>query len=95
MHKIPDEQQGHRRRFLDVYDNQPRERVLYVLNTGMLVSLNHVCNIALIIRQDFAHWQQVHSLPLPDVRWHDRLFAVPIEGRKADEADIGKRRCDS
>ncbi len=79
MHKIPEDGDTSLKRFLDIYDNYPRARLPYAINTSLMVLLNHVGNIAIIIQQDYAHWQNAHSLPLPDVRWHDRLFDVPTK----------------
>lgn len=77
VHTVPHENKPSGKLFLERYDNEPRARLLLELNVGMEVSLNHVSNIAAVVHQDFAHWQHTYSLPLPDVRWHDRLFNVP------------------
>ena len=76
MHKAPHIASARRARFLQIYDNEPREKVLYALNMSMKLMLNHVANIAVVVYRDFARWLQENSLPLPDVRWHDRLFDV-------------------
>jgi len=81
MHKIPDEAdprfKGRFKCFLDIYDNTPPARLLYALNTSLMALMNNVSNIAVVIHQDYAHWQNNHGLSLPDVRWHDRLFNMP------------------
>jgi hypothetical protein len=81
MHKPPHLLSKHRARFLEIYDGEPREKVLYSLNISMKLMLNHVGNIAVVMSRDFANWLQRYELPLPDVRWHDRMFKV-----KADAA---------
>lgn len=74
MHKAPRVNSAHRARFLQIIDNEPREKVLYALNGSMKTMMNHVGNIAAVLYRDFGKWLNDHSLPLPDVRWHDRLF---------------------
>jgi hypothetical protein len=69
-----------RKLFLSLYDDRPnRAKLLYALNTGLRLLLIPVGNVALIIEQDFGDWLNRHSLARPDVRWHDRLFDVPID----------------
>ena len=79
MHKAPHVNSAHRARFLEIYDNEPRQKVLYALNMSMKTMMNHVGNIAAVLYRDFGKWVNEHSLPLPDVRWHDRLFDVPTD----------------
>jgi hypothetical protein len=76
LHKIPKENDATRRRFLEVYDKEPRATLLYALNTSRQSALHHVGNVAVVIHQDFVHWQHTPALPRPDVRWHDRLFDI-------------------
>lgn len=76
MHKAPDIKSIHRAEFLQIHDNEPREKVLYALNMSMKLMLNHVGNVSIVVYRDFAEWLHEHSLPLPDVRWHDRLFNI-------------------
>ncbi len=79
MHSISSVTEENRKRFLEIYDNQPLAPTLLALNVGMEMAMNHVSNIAVVIYQDFAHWQSAYSLPLPDVRWHDRVFDVQTD----------------
>jgi hypothetical protein len=79
MHTVPHEKKASRRDFLEIYDKFPKARVLYALNAGLMGLMNHVGRIAVLIQQDYSHWQAAYSLPLPDVRWHDRLFHVEID----------------
>jgi hypothetical protein len=79
MHKVPRINSSHRARFLQIYDKEPREKVLYALNMSMKTMMNHVGNIAAVLYRDFSNWLHEHSLPLPDVRWHDRLFDVKTD----------------
>jgi len=76
MHKAPHVNSAHRAHFLQIYDNEPRQTVLYALNMSMKTMMNHVGNIAAVLYRDVSKWIHDHSLPLPDVRWHDRLFNV-------------------
>jgi hypothetical protein len=75
-HRPPHINSDHRARFLQIVDKEPRQKVLYALNISMKTMMNHVGNIAAVLYRDFGHWLHDHSLPLPDVRWHDRLFTV-------------------
>ncbi len=63
-----------KKRFLNIYDSADRPRMLLALNGGMAVSLNEVSKLAMLMQRDFPYWQQKYSLPLPDVRWHEKLF---------------------
>ena len=74
MHKPPKLTSPKRALFLKIYDNEPRERVLFALNFAMKISLSHVSRIASVVYRDFGQWLNDHSLPKPDIRWHDRLF---------------------
>jgi len=76
LHKPPHLLSDHRARFLQIIDKEPREQVLYALNMSMKTMMNHVGNIAAVLYRDFGRWLHDYSLPLPDVRWHDRLFKV-------------------
>lgn len=90
MHKAPHIDSKHRTRFLQIYDAEPREQVLYALNMSMKLMLNHVGNIAVVLRRDFAEWLHDHSLPLPDVRWHDRLFEIPRRSTNSQSTGDGE-----
>src|SRR5579872_615317 len=76
LHKIPKEADAKRKRFLELYDKQPRYRLLYSLNGSMRMLMNHVGSITMVIYRDYSHWLQDYSLPLPDTRWHARLFDI-------------------
>jgi hypothetical protein len=79
MHKPPHPRSQHRALFLQIYDQEPREKVLYALNMSMKLMLNHVGNIAVVVYREFGNWLHRYSLPLPDVRWHDRLFDIKTD----------------
>lgn len=79
MHKAPQVKSNHRSRFLQIYDNEPRHRVLFSLNMSMKTMMNHVGCIAAVLYRDFSHWIHEHSLPLPDIRWHEQLFDFQAE----------------
>jgi hypothetical protein len=89
MHKIPEDGDAQLTRFLDICDNHPRTRLLYALNVQLQVLMNHVGNIAVVVHQDYAYWQNHHSLPLPDVRWHERLFPEPTDTSSGAAPDRG------
>src|SRR5438477_10113901 len=76
MHKTPHIKNAHRATFLQIYDKEKREEVLFALNTSLQQLLNHVTRVTTVVRQDFSHWLHQYNLPLPDVRWHDRLFEI-------------------
>lgn len=76
MHKIPKDNNATLKKFLDIYDNYPTDRVLFSLNGQLRIIMNYVNNIAVIIYQDYSFWQSKYDLPLPDVRWHDHLFNI-------------------
>lgn len=76
MHKMPIETDAGRIRFLEIYDNQPRHRLLYALNMSLKILMNYVGNVTAVVYRDFSHWLHDYRLPLPDTRWHDRLFDI-------------------
>ncbi|MGE3317268.1 MAG: hypothetical protein AB7O26_19290 [Planctomycetaceae bacterium] len=76
MHKMPKEGSPKRTRFLALYDNVPKHRLLYSLNISLKCLMNHVGNVAIVLYRDFAKWVCDHKLPLPDTRWHDKLFTL-------------------
>jgi hypothetical protein len=80
IHRAPELNNRNRARFLQLYDHEPRENVLFELNMSLHHLLNHASRVAAVIHQDFAEWLDVHGLPRPDVRWHDRLFTLPKKG---------------
>ena len=74
LHKIPDVSDPKRKRFLEIYDKQPRHTLLYALHMSLKTLMNHVGAITVVIYRDCWHWLHDYGLPLPDTRWHDRLF---------------------
>jgi hypothetical protein len=49
--------------------------------------MNHVGAIAVVIYRDYSHWLHDYTVPLPDTRWHDRLFAIKPDA-EPDAADV-------
>lgn len=80
MHKMPPVGDPKRKRFLDIYDKQPRHRLLYALNTSLKTLMNYVGNVTVVIYRDFSHWLHDYGLPLPDTRWHSKLFEIEATG---------------
>lgn len=76
LHKIPKENDPKRKLFLEIYDKQPRHKVLYALNKSMKSLMNHVGNVVVVIYRDYSHWLHDYKLPLPDTRWHSNLFEI-------------------
>ncbi|MGD9126040.1 MAG: hypothetical protein PVH19_01570 [Planctomycetia bacterium] len=87
MHKAPRIKSDHRARFLEIYDKEPRHKVLYALNMSMKTMMNHVYNIAAVLYRDVVKWTHDHSLPLPDIRWHDRLFDIKRSAQQATDSE--------
>lgn len=83
LHKIPDVGDPKRKRFLDIYDKQPRHILMYALHMSLKTLMNHVGAIAVVIYRDYSHWLHDYGLPLPDTRWHDRLFEIRAESEPA------------
>jgi hypothetical protein len=79
LHKIPDVGHPKRKRFLEIYDRQPRHTVLYSLHMSVKTLMNSVNRITVVIYRDYSHWLSDYGLPLPDTRWHDRLFDIKTE----------------
>jgi hypothetical protein len=69
---------GNDARFLQIYDNEPRHELLFALHASLQLLMIHVGNVAHVVHRHFAHWLNEHSLPRPNVRWHDRLFNVNL-----------------
>jgi hypothetical protein len=91
MHKIPKVGNPKRQLFLDIYDNQPRHTLMYALHMSLKTLMNHVGAVTVVIYRDYSHWLNDYGLPLPDTRWHDRLFEIkaPAEpGAAPDPAGI-------
>ena len=80
MHKMPPVGDRKRQRFLEIYDMQPRHKLLYSLNGSLRLLMNHVGNVTIVIYRDFSHWLHDYSLPLPDTRWHGQLFDINATG---------------
>lgn len=76
LHKMPDVEDPKRKRFLEIYDKQPRHTVLYELHMSLKTLMNHVNAITLVIYRDYSHWLSDFGLSPPDTRWHDRLFKI-------------------
>ncbi|HEV3082312.1 MAG TPA: hypothetical protein VGY66_21185 [Gemmataceae bacterium] len=74
LHRLPGENDDKRKRFLQLHDTEKPHRVLFALNGSLSTLGNSVSKLAVVIYRDYAHWQHTYGLPLPDVRWHDRLF---------------------
>lgn len=76
LHKMPSISDAKRKRFLELYDNQPRHTLLYTLHISLKTLMNHVNNITAVIYRDYSHWLNDYGLPPPDTRWHDKLFEL-------------------
>lgn len=76
MHKPPKLTSAHRAKFLEIYDGDDRNKMLFAFNGSLRTLLNPIGNAAILIYREFSHWIPNHSLPLPDIRWHDRMFAT-------------------
>ena len=60
-----------KRRFLKIYDEQPRHVVLTALNFSLHRLLGVASSANWVIYRHFSDWQRKYGLPLPDVRWHE------------------------
>jgi hypothetical protein len=76
LHKISPVGDAKRKRFLDIYDNQPRHALLYSLNTSLGLLMKPVGNITQVIHRDYTHWLHDYGLPPPETRWHNKLFEI-------------------
>lgn len=76
LHKIADVDHKKRKRFHEIYDNQPRHTVLFALHMSLKTLMNHVGAVTRVIHRDYSHWLHDYGLPLPDVRWHEGLFDI-------------------
>jgi len=76
LHKIPEPADPKRRRFLDIYDKEPRHTLLFELHVSLKTLFSHVSNVTVVIYRDFLHWLHDYGLPLPDTRWHSQLFEI-------------------
>ncbi len=91
LHKIPDVGDPKRKRFLDIYDNQPRHTLLYALHMSLKTLMNHVGGVTVVIYRDYSHWMHDYKLPLPDTRWHDRLLQVKADAEPGAAPDPAPR----
>jgi hypothetical protein len=66
IHTFPRPENRNRPNFLDIYDNKPREEVLFALHMSLHQLLNPVGGVAIVIYQDFGRWIEQHKLPRPD-----------------------------
>jgi hypothetical protein len=89
-HKIPPVGDPKRQRFLDIYDNQPRHRLLSALNMSLKTLMNYVGHITEVIYRDYSHWLPEHGLPLPDTRWHNKLFEIKATAEPGAAGDGGR-----
>jgi hypothetical protein len=78
FHKIPNVGDPKRKRFHDIYDMQPRHTLLYALHMSLKTLMNNVGSVTVVIYRDYSNWLHDYGLPLPDTRWHDRLFEVEV-----------------
>lgn len=76
LHKIPKVGNPKRVRFLEIYDNQPKQKLFYSLNMSLKLLMNHVSYATAVIYRDYSHWLQDYDLPPPDTRWHSQLFKL-------------------
>lgn len=76
LHKIPKVGNHRRVRFLEIYDNQPKQKLFYSLNMSLKLLMNHVNRVSAVIYRDYSNWLQDYELPSPDTRWHDQLFKI-------------------
>jgi hypothetical protein len=90
LHKIPTVGDPTRKRFLDIYDKQPRHALLSSLNMSLKMLMNYVGGVTVVIYRDYSHWLHDYGLPLPDTRWHDKLFEI----KTAAESGAADRTCD-
>jgi hypothetical protein len=74
LHRLPRESDDTRNRFLQLHDTEKPYRVLFALNGSLSTLGSSVSKLAVVIYRDYAYWQHTYGLPLPGVRWHDRLF---------------------
>jgi hypothetical protein len=76
LHKMPQVSDQKRKLFLQIYDKEPRHKVLFTLNTSLKTLMNYVGNVTIVIYRDYSNWLYDYKLPLPDTRWHNKLFEV-------------------
>lgn len=83
LHSIPHDRSDSKKHFHQLVANYERAKVLYALNSALKQLQNHVSALAAVVYQDFAHWLNRYSLPLPDVIWHFSLFHCQTESQTA------------
>jgi hypothetical protein len=74
LHKFPAANDADRKRFLKLYDTEKPHKLLFALNSTLGSLGEHVSKLSVVIYREYAQWQHTYRLPLPDVRWHARLF---------------------
>lgn len=87
LHKIPDVGDSTRKRFLDIYDKQPRHTLMYALHKSLKSLMNHVGGVTSVIYRDYSYWLSDYGLPLPDTRWHEKLFEIKANAEPNDAPD--------
>ena len=75
LHKIPDVSDSKRKRFLDIYDKQPRHTLMYALHMSLKSLMNHVGGVTSVICRDYSYWLSDYGLLLPDTAGN--LATVP------------------
>jgi hypothetical protein len=93
LHKIPKVGDPKRKRFLEIYDKQPRHTVMYALHMSLKTLMNPVGAITAVICRDYSHWLHDYGLPRPDTRWHDRLFEVKPQAEPDAAPDPARDNC--
>lgn len=76
LHKVRDAGNSNRIKFIELYDTQPRHKLLYAFHTSLKMLMNHVSGVAIVIYRDYSHWSHDYNLPAPDIRWHNKLFDI-------------------
>lgn len=89
LHKIPKVGDPKRKRFLEIYDKQPRHTLLYALHMSLISLMTYVSNVTVVICRDYSHWLHDYGLPRPDTRWHDRLFEIDGQAERAPSPNLG------
>ena len=57
------------------------------IHMSLKTLMNHVGAIAVVIYRDYSHWLHDYGLPLPDTRWHDRLFEIKAQAEQGAAPD--------
>ena len=88
MHKMPVVGNEKRNRFLDIYDKHPRHTVMYALHMSLKMLMNSVGGVVAVVYRDYSHWLHDYKLPLPETRWHDRLFEIKTSAELVVASDF-------